>query len=145
MSNKNIDYLTKHYNEFIYPSPIEDIQKDWVNKNMYYVNDPTRYWYRLWPEKLYNKEKLKILLNYEADFSQSIYLSDARMELADTYTSKEQFQEAISPLSKVLGDNKATEFYPLAFYKLGIVYFNLNKNQEALQNFKSLFSWLQRD
>ena len=43
MSNKNINYLTKHYNEFIYPSPIEDIQKDWVNKNMYYVNDPTRY------------------------------------------------------------------------------------------------------
>ena len=28
MSNKNIDYLTKHYNEFIYPRPIEDIQKD---------------------------------------------------------------------------------------------------------------------
>jgi TolA-binding protein len=28
----------------------------------------------------------------------------------------------------------------LAFYKLGIVYFNLNQNQEALQNFKSLFS-----
>ena len=87
-----------------------------------------------------NKEKLKILNNYDIDFSQSIYLSDARMELADTYTSKEQFQEAISPLSKVLLDNKATEFYPLAYYKLGIVYFNLNKNQEALQNFKSLYS-----
>ena len=87
-----------------------------------------------------NKEKLKILLNFDADFSQSTYLSDARMELADTYTSKEQFQEAINPLSKVLLDNKATEFYPLAFYKLGIVYFNLNKNQEALQNFKSLFT-----
>ena len=87
-----------------------------------------------------NKEKLKILNSYDTDFSQSIYLSDARMELADTYTSKEQFQEAISPLSKVLLDNKATEFYPLAYYKLGIVYFNLNKNQEALQNFKSLYS-----
>lgn len=87
-----------------------------------------------------NKEKIKILMNYDNDFSQSVYLSDARMELADTYTSKEQFQEAISPLSKVLLDIKATEFYPLAYYKLGIVYFNLNKNQEALQNFKSLYS-----
>ena len=87
-----------------------------------------------------NKEKLKILINYDTDYSKSIYVSDARMELADTYTSKEQFQEAISPLSKVLIDNNATEFYPMAFYKLGIVYFNLNKNQEALQNFKSLFS-----
>jgi tetratricopeptide (TPR) repeat protein len=87
-----------------------------------------------------NKEKLKILNNYELDFSQSIYLSDARMELANTYTSKEQFKEAINPLSKVLTDAKATEFYPMAYYKLGIVYFNLNQNQEALQNFKSLFS-----
>ena len=87
-----------------------------------------------------NKEKLKILNSYDNDFGQSIYLSDARMELADTYTSKEQFQEAIAPLSKILLDNKATEFYPVAYYKLGIVYFNLNKNQEALQNFKSLYS-----
>ena len=87
-----------------------------------------------------NKEKIKILTGYENDFSQSVYLSDARMELADTYTSKEQFQEAITPLSKVLVDNKATEFYPIAYYKLGIVYFNLNKNQEALQNFKALYT-----
>lgn len=28
MNNKNIDYLTKHYNEFIYPRPIEDIDKE---------------------------------------------------------------------------------------------------------------------
>ena len=62
MSNKNIDYLTKHYNEFIYPRPIEDIDKEWIDKNMHYLNDPTRYWHRLWPEKLYNKEKLKILI-----------------------------------------------------------------------------------
>ena len=62
MNNKNIDYLTKHYNEFIYPLPIEDIDKEWIDKNMHYLNDPTRYWHRLWPEKLYNKEKLKILI-----------------------------------------------------------------------------------
>jgi len=62
MNNKNIDYLTKHYNEFIYPRPIEDIDKEWMDKNMHYLNDPTRYWHRLWPEKLYNKEKLKILI-----------------------------------------------------------------------------------
>ena len=87
-----------------------------------------------------NKEKLQILNSFETDFSQSVYLSDARMELADTYTSKEQFQQAITPLSKVLLDQKATEFYPLAYYKLGITYFNLNKNQEALQQFKSLYT-----
>ena len=62
MNNKNIDYLTKHYNEFIYPRPIEDIDKEWIDKNMHYLNDPSHYWHRLWPEKLYNKEKLKILI-----------------------------------------------------------------------------------
>ena len=62
MNNKNIDYLTKHYNEFIYPRPIEDIDKEWIDKNMHYLNDPGHYWHRLWPEKLYNKEKLKILI-----------------------------------------------------------------------------------
>ena len=62
MNNKNIDYLINHYNRFIYPRPIEDIDKEWIDKNMYYLNDPTRYWHRLWPEKLYNKEKLKILI-----------------------------------------------------------------------------------
>jgi len=62
MNNKNIGYLTNHYNQFIYPRPIEDIEKEWTDKNMHYLNDPTRYWHRLWPEKLYNKEKLKILI-----------------------------------------------------------------------------------
>ena len=33
-----------------------------------------------------NKEKLKILNSYDTEFSQSKYLSDARMELADTYS-----------------------------------------------------------
>lgn len=86
------------------------------------------------------KEKLKILNSYEFDFKNSNYVSDARIELADTYSSKEQYQEAINPLSKILVDNKATEFYPMAYYKLGIVYFNLNKNEIALQNFKSLYT-----
>ncbi len=85
-------------------------------------------------------EKVKILKEFENLFSNSSYLNDARLELADTYINHENFQEAIAPLSKIILDKNATAFYPQAHYKLGIVYFNLNKNVMALQTFRDLFA-----
>lgn len=85
-------------------------------------------------------EKNKMLTNYENSFPNSVYVNDARMELADTYISQEKFQDAIAPLSKISLDRSASKFYPQAYYKLGIVYFNLDKNQMALQTFKDLYS-----
>jgi TolA-binding protein len=35
-------------------------------------------------------------------------------------------------------DKKAASFYPVALYKLGVTYFNMNKNEPALQNFETL-------
>ena len=85
-------------------------------------------------------DKIKILTGFETQFPKSNYINDANMELADTYTNHEQYQEAIAPLTKVLLDKKASSYYPQAYYKLGIVYFNLDKNQVALQTFRDLFS-----
>ncbi len=85
-------------------------------------------------------EKVKILKEFENIFPNSTYLNDARLELADTYVNHENFQEAIAPLSKIILDKNATAFYPQAQYKLGIVYFNLNKNVMALQTFRDLFA-----
>ena len=85
-------------------------------------------------------EKIKILTNFENQFPISTYINDANMELADTYTNRENFQEAIAPLSKILLDKNASNYYPQAYYKLGIVYFNLNKNQVALTTFNDLNS-----
>jgi len=85
-------------------------------------------------------EKIKMLLNYESNYPNSTYINDARMELADTYVSQEKFQDAIAPLAKITLDKSATQFYPQAFYKLGIVYFNLDKNQMALTTFKDLYA-----
>ena len=85
-------------------------------------------------------EKIKMLLYYESNYPNSTYINDARMELADTYVSQEKFQDAIAPLSKITLDKSATQFYPQAFYKLGIVYFNLDKNQMALTTFKDLYA-----
>lgn len=85
------------------------------------------------------KEKIKLLLEFENNYTQSKYLNDARLELADTYVSQEDFQEAIAPLNKVLLDKTAISFFPQAYYKLGLVYFNLNKNIIALQTYNDLF------
>jgi TolA-binding protein len=85
-------------------------------------------------------DKIKMLLNYESNYPSSTYINDARMELADTYVSQEKFQDAIAPLTKITLDKSATQFYPQAYYKLGIVYFNLNKNQMALTTFKDLYA-----
>jgi len=86
------------------------------------------------------KDKLNILTNFDVKFPTSVYLNDARMELADTYINQENFQEAIAPLAKITLDNTANSFYPQAYYKLGLVYFNLNKNEVALDNFRELYT-----
>ena len=85
-------------------------------------------------------DKIKMLINYESNYPNSTYINDARMELADTYVSQEKFQDAIAPLTKITLDKSATQFYPQAYYKLGIVYFNLDKNQMALTTFKDLYA-----
>jgi len=85
-------------------------------------------------------EKIKMLTAYETIFPSSTYINDARMELADTYVSQEKFQDAIAPLTKISLDKSAIQFYPQAYYKLGIVYFNLDKNQMALNTFKELYA-----
>ena len=85
-------------------------------------------------------EKIKLLKEFGNQYSKSNYRNDANMELAETYTNQENYNAAIEPLSKVLVDRNATSYYPQAYYKLGIVYFNLNKNEAALQNFRELFT-----
>ena len=83
-------------------------------------------------------EKINILEQFDNLYANSSYLNDARMELAETYIFKEDFKLAIAPLSAVLIDKKATSFHPVALYKLGVTYFNMNKNEVSLQNFETL-------
>lgn len=85
-------------------------------------------------------DKIKILIDFESKFPLSQYINDALMELADTYVSRENFQEAINPLQKILNNKKAISYFPQAYYKLGIVYFNMNKNDVSLKTFHDLFT-----
>ena len=50
MSNQNIEYLKNHYENFPYPIPIDDLDKEL--ENGFYFSDPSKFWHKIWPELL---------------------------------------------------------------------------------------------
>jgi len=58
----NFQYLKNHYNNFIYPKPSEDIEKNYLKKNRRSISDPSIFFHRIFPEKKFSKEKLNILI-----------------------------------------------------------------------------------
>ncbi len=88
-----------------------------------------------------NSEKITLLQSLEKQFPASGYKAEANMEIANTYLADENFQAAVDPLNLVLKDNKATSLHPQAYLKLGVAYFNLDKNAESLEQFKKLVAY----
>ena len=62
------------------------------------------------------------------------------MEVANTYLASEQYDAAIKPLNIILNNKNADAFKPQAYLKLGVSYYNLKDNQNALNNFQKLIS-----
>lgn len=60
MSNQNIEYLKNHYENFPYPIPIDDLDKEL--ENGFYFSDPSKFWHKIWPEKNFQKKKLNIFI-----------------------------------------------------------------------------------
>ncbi len=60
------------------------------------------------------------------------------MEVANTYMSDERFREAIPYLNNVIKSTGNASLKPQAYLKMGIAYYNLNNNAEALKQFKTL-------
>ena len=85
-----------------------------------------------------NAEKISLLQSLERLYPSSSLTADANLEIANTYLADENFQSAIAPLKKIVGNTKAAALAPQAYLKLGVVYFNLNRNEESLDNFKKL-------
>ncbi len=85
-------------------------------------------------------EKISLLQSLEKQFPLSPLVFDANLEIADTYLANENYQLAIAPLNKIIGNEKAKALGPQAYLKLGVAYFNLDKNDESLQSFKKLVS-----
>src|SRR6478735_3005388 len=83
------------------------------------------------------KEKITLLTSISRKFPQSELIPDANMEVANTYLSNEQFREAVPFLKNVISDpNSALK--PRAHLNLGIAYFNLDNNKEALNQYTTL-------
>jgi TolA-binding protein len=85
-----------------------------------------------------NPEKISLLQSLEKQYPASLLTADANLEIANTFLAEENYQSAITPLQKVAANPKAASKGPQAYLKLGVAFFNLNKNEEALANFKKL-------
>jgi TolA-binding protein len=87
-----------------------------------------------------NTEKISQLQSLEQLFPSSSLVPDANLEIANTYLSQEDYGSAIAHLSKIVKDSNASALHPQGYLKLGVAYFNLENNQEALGSFKTLIS-----
>ena len=85
-----------------------------------------------------NSEKIYLLQSLSKQYPNSNLLSEGNLEIANTYLADEKYNDAIIPLNAILKDKSATAIWPQAYLKMGVANFNLNKNEESLNNFTQL-------
>jgi tetratricopeptide (TPR) repeat protein len=85
-----------------------------------------------------NAEKISLLQSIEKIYPSSALVPDANLEVANTYLADENYQAAIAPLQKLVGNPQATAMGPQVYLKLGVAYFNLDRNDESLKSFQKL-------
>ncbi|HEY6504750.1 MAG TPA: tetratricopeptide repeat protein, partial [Chitinophagaceae bacterium] len=86
------------------------------------------------------KDKIALLNTMNRKFPGSSLVTDANMEIAHTYMSDERFNEAIPYLNNVIKGSGNSSLKPQSHLKLGIAYYNLKNNAEALKQYKILLS-----
>ena len=85
-------------------------------------------------------DKIATLRSIETTYPSSSLAGQANMEIANTYLSNEQFRDAIPYLTKIISNKNAESLKPEAYLKAGIAHYNLDNNNEALNNFKTLLN-----
>ncbi len=85
-----------------------------------------------------SNDKISILNKLTRLYPASELYGDANMEIANTYMSDEKFRDAIPYLNAVLASNNAGGLKPKAYLKLGLSYYNLDNNSQALANYQQL-------
>jgi tetratricopeptide (TPR) repeat protein len=85
-------------------------------------------------------EKIRILNTLTRQYPTSDLLPDVTMEIASTYMADEKFRDAIPYLNNILSLPNATRLKPQTYLKLGLSYYNINSNSEALSNYQKLIS-----
>ncbi|WP_276486117.1 tetratricopeptide repeat protein [Paraflavitalea pollutisoli] len=83
------------------------------------------------------KEKINLLSTISRRYPSSGLIADANMEIAVTMLANEQFREAIPYLKNVVSDPNSS-LKPKALLKMGIAYYNLDNNSEALNQYSAL-------
>ncbi|MCW3089302.1 MAG: tetratricopeptide repeat protein [Ferruginibacter sp.] len=82
--------------------------------------------------------KITILNSLSRIYTKSSLIPDANMEIANTYMADQKFREAIPYLTTVLNAPNGGGLKPSAYLKLGLSYYNLNNNAQALANYQQL-------
>ncbi len=85
-------------------------------------------------------EKIKTFNTLTERYPQSDLVSESYMQIASAYMVQEKFRDAIPYLNKILNIKSAASKYPQVYLKLGLANYNLNNNQEALQDYQKLVS-----
>lgn len=85
-------------------------------------------------------EKITALNTVIRKFPQSSLVLDANMEIANTYLADERFSEALPYLKNIINSSGNNSLKPQAYLKSGIAYYNLNKNDDAIAQYKKLLT-----
>lgn len=83
-------------------------------------------------------EKISLMNTMIRKFPNSSLVTDANMEIANTYMGDERFRESIPYLGNVIKTSGNASLVPQAYLKLGTAYYNIDNNAEALKQFKIL-------
>lgn len=83
-------------------------------------------------------EKISTLNSLLRQYPKSSLVPDVNMEIALTYIADEKFLLAVPYLTNVLNDRDAGGLKPRAYLKMGLVYYNADKYDEALVNYQAL-------
>jgi TolA-binding protein len=83
-------------------------------------------------------EKINLLNGLIRKFPSSGLVTDANMEIANTYLANEQFRESLPYLKNVISSKDNDALKPKAYLRSGIAYYNLDNNKEALNQYNAL-------
>ncbi len=83
-------------------------------------------------------EKIRTLNTLTRQYPQSNLVPDVNMEIANTYMADEKFRDAIPYLTNIINMPDAGGLKPVAYLKLGLSYYNIDDNKNALVNYQTL-------
>lgn len=83
-------------------------------------------------------DKIKTLNTLLKQYPKSAMVPDVNMEIANTYMADEKYNEALPYLNNILNNAEAGGLRPAAYLRLGLCYYNMDNNTEALKNYQVL-------